>query len=127
MKLKKNSILWSVPLTNMADIAYLLLIFIIIFSLISSQKNYSVLLPTSKSGDDTNKESYKIILTEDLYILDEVIIEDENILKERLSLLDNKNPVTLIASKDMSFKTIKKMIELLRKINFNKIEFLVSG
>jgi biopolymer transport protein ExbD len=125
MKLKTREVNLNIPLTHMADIAYLLLIFIIIFSLISTANKTHESLPESTAGVDTEKKGYTLHITEDTFIFDSKNFKDIKSLATSLKACDSSNGVTIIADKYIQFGKVKPVLKLLKEYKFTPIEFLV--
>ena len=111
----------------MADIAYLLLIFIIIISL-SGTKKYSVKdIPISKSVVREKEPGIIIIIKEnDIFLNSLSLNNDEKILERELKKYIKKTLVKIIANKSLKFGRIKKVIKTLELNGFYSIQFIVK-
>ena len=125
MKLRLKKTILNIPLTHMADIAYLLLIFIIIFSLLNTTKMPYNTLPASKTGTDSDKKGYLLYITDAHFDFNDKVFTDLNELTSELESSDNSSGVTIIADKHIQFGKIKKIIKVLKEYQFTTIDFLV--
>ena len=123
LKTKKNTL--NIPVTNMADIAYLLLIFIIILSLFNKNYQSGVELPIS-TGSEFQDKGNQLVITQKDYLLNDLEILNIRTLKKELLKIDKSKPVKIIADRELDFSYIRNTLSVLKELKFNKIEFLVS-
>lgn len=114
---------------NTADVAYLLLIFIIIISLICTDKIYGVHLPHSESPTRPEKSSVRVVLEHNL---DEAVyrigdtVYSENDLQTNFEMYDNTYEFIIVADKDEPSKNIKNLIKILQNNGIYKIAFMTD-
>lgn len=128
VKLNKTKLRNIIPLASMSDIAFLLLIFIILISL-SGGKKAIVDLPDSKSNIREDKEDcINVILCSSDVLIDKISTGDikENIVHE-LKKKSQKSRIKIIADKELSFIKIKQILKILERENFKKIQFVVKN
>ncbi|MBN2544801.1 MAG: biopolymer transporter ExbD [Spirochaetes bacterium] len=119
MKIKhKKRINTYVPVSSMSDIAFLLLIFIMLLSLINNRKEIKIDYPEAKKPEVTQKDkNFEIYIDKEgfIYYSGKIIdFEDiENILVETI----NKNPDTrvhVIADRDCKYKNVDSVLNILK-------------
>ena len=128
MKLKKQAFKNNIPIASMSDIAFLLLIFIIIISL-SSTKNYDVRLPDSNSmirEDRNNCINILVPLNNDVLINGISTQGIEKKIIQRLKKEGSNMKIKLIADRDLPFIKIKKILKILEKRELSEIQFVVK-
>ena len=114
-----------IPLTHMADIAYLLLIFIIIFSLLSTQTDAAVSLPASTHAGEKADTGTTLTITNDHYSIGQSKTDDTSSLRMELERAGRETPVAIIAGGDIPFGRIREALRLLEELGFTTIEFMV--
>lgn len=130
MRIQKRDEGLRIPLTNMADIAYLLLIFIILFSLINTRFKAADYLPVSSNNEETDtieKSSYKLTIKDNSFLLENVLFTDILQLSEELMSINNDFKIVIIADKNMSFAKVRIVLNELKKNGFKKVDFLVKN
>lgn len=120
-KFKTNII---IPFVTMADIAFLLLIFLIVTSSVQKNPDIKLTLPESTQFDKIEK---KISL--ELFISEEnTIMMDDQIfnLKELKQFVKPGKQCVINADKQADFKLIYQIIQLLKENQYEKISFSVK-
>jgi biopolymer transport protein ExbD len=125
MRIRTKEIKLHIPLTHMADIAYLLLIFIIILSLINTSEKVPESLPVSSTGVEVNKESHTLYMTDNEFIFNNETYNDLQSLTTELKENDKGLAVTIIADKDIYYGRIKSILRVLKEQAYHDIAFLV--
>ena len=126
MKTIKNKfkIATIIPFVTIADIAFLLLIFLILTSSIEQQQNTKVNLPKAAVTYKTHEQKYnEIFITKD----NNILYKNRYISFEKLrnEIVPNKKYI-ITADKDSSFLQVFKIIHLLTSKNCRKILFTVD-
>ena len=126
MKLKTRKKGLVIPVTNMADIAYLLLIFIIILSLINHNNRSDNSLPVSGLAAADREEALELTITDTHYLVGNVICRSQNALAEQLVRTEASRPVRISAPAAIEFARIKQVLKLLEKNGLHQVEFQVN-
>lgn len=113
-----------IPFVTMADIAFLLLIFLIVTSSVQKSPDIKLVLPDSTQFDKISKtENTEIFVTD----INEIIINNVKYSLKKLPNVLSYNKQSIInADKEADFKTIYQIIELLKKSNYEKISFAIK-
>ncbi len=113
-----------IPFITMADIAFLLLIFLIVSSSVQKNSDIKLVLPESTQFDKVSKTKNTEIFVTDL---NEIIFNNiKYSLKELPNVLSYNKQSVINADKGADFKTIYQIIELLKKSNYEKISFAIK-
>jgi biopolymer transport protein ExbD len=131
MKLKRKSAMSAVPLNAMSDIAFLLLIFIMLVSLINYRKEVKVEYPEAQSiakvSDEKNLELW--IDSEGATYIDGDPA-DLNTIENTVSDVYRNAPETrvhVIADKNTSFKDVNKVLEILQLLEYRVVSFVAKN
>ncbi len=121
---KKFKINVLVPFVTMADIAFLLLIFLIVTSSIKKTNEFKIDIPESTQFDKIeNKNIIEIYITKDANIIyNNKVIKYKKFKKQ---LLSGKKCI-INCDENINFKLIYKIIELLKSKNYEKVLFSVK-
>ena len=113
-----------VPFVTMADIAFLLLIFLIVTSSIQKRPDLKLALPESEQFDKIkNKENIELFIANN----GEIVFNKEKYnLEELRKLLPVGKECVINADRKTDFKLVHKIIELLKKNNYEKVSFAVK-
>jgi biopolymer transport protein ExbD len=123
LELKKTKLI--IPLTHMADIAYLLLIFIIIFSLISTRNKSYDNLPDSESRTDSKEMGYILHITDNYVEFNSRIFTDTKELAAEFETGYTSSGVTVVADKQIRFGKVRTILNILKEYRFSPVDFLV--
>jgi len=118
-----------VPLTSMADIAFILLIFFILTSTIDMDRSIPVDLPVSETSTGGSYKFFHIWIdgSGDIYLRGEKKSEDELMEFSRYRSIDNPDVKGLIgAEKNISFIKINRVMEILRDSGVYNIVLLTK-
>jgi biopolymer transport protein ExbD len=130
MKLKAKKAMPGVPMNATSDVAFLLLIFIMLVSLINYRKEVKIDYPEAqksiKVSDIKNLEIW-------INIAGDTFIDGE---PASLSMIENtignvyrSDPDTrvhIIADKNTSFKNVNKVIQILQILEYRVVSFVVK-
>ena len=130
MKLKRTRKDFFVPLSSMSDVAFLLLIFIMLVALINYRKEVSIEFPeveNSKRVSSENNLEIWVDLAGNLYLdgnpsnLDTV---EMGIIDAYIKAPDTR--VHILADKNSPFENIHKVLELLQILQYRTVSFVVK-
>ncbi|MDR0472396.1 MAG: biopolymer transporter ExbD [Treponema sp.] len=130
MKLKRKRKDFVVPLSSMSDVAFLLLIFIMLVALINYRKEVRIQYPQAdnakKVSADKNLEIW-VDLEGNLYLdgtysgLDAI---EAGIIEAYAKAPDTR--VHIIADRGVPFEHVQKALELLQKLQYRTVSFVVK-
>jgi len=118
-----------VPLTSMADIAFILLIFFILTSTIDMDRSIPVDLPVSETSTGGSYKFFHIWIDSkgDIYLRGEKKSEAELMEFSKYRSIDNPDVKDLIgAEKNISFMKINRVMEILRDSGVYNIVLLTK-
>ncbi len=124
MKLKNEIRGWS--MADSADIAYLLLIFIIIMSLIGTDNISGLKLPSASSEERAPRQAERLIVKESSFIVRSTECADTAELESILRNVPNDNGVMIIADRSCPAARIKSALRMLEKCGKGKVAFMVE-
>ena len=124
MKLNRTTLIPTMP--DSADIAYLLLIFIIIMSIIGTDNIIGLKLPKSSAEEQAPRQVVRIIVSETSFIVDQTEYSGAAELESALRSVSADNGVIIVADKDCPCRRIKEVLALLERIGLSKIAFMVE-
>ena len=114
---------------NTSDVAYLLLIFIIIISLICTDRIYGLHLPHSDSETRPENSAVRVVVGHNddstVYIIDEAA-HSENELLQKLKMYDARDEFIIVADRAEPSRNIKKLIKILENNRIYKIAFMTD-
>ncbi len=132
MKLKRRRRLTAViPINSMSDIAFLLLIFIMLISLINYRKEIKIDYPEARNFEVVQSDkNFEIWVDVDGNIFHNgnsvTIPQLESLIAQALET----NPQTrihLIADKNTKYKNIDRVVKLLQLLQHRVVSFVVKG
>lgn len=126
---RKHTSKEMIPLTSMADIAFILLIFFILTSTIDMDRSIPVNLPETETLSGGSYKFFHVWINSsgDTYLRGEKKTEDELIEFVRYRSIDNPDVKGLIgADKGVSFSRINSIMELLRDSGVYNIVLLTK-
>ncbi len=117
------------PLTSMADIAFILLIFFILTSTIDMDRSIPVNLPETETSSGGSYKFFHVWINSagDIYLRGEKKSEDDLMELARYRSIDNPDVKGLIgAEKGISFSKVNRVMELLRDSGVYNIVLLTK-
>ena len=131
MKLKRSRKKFFVPLSSMSDVAFLLLIFIMLVSLINYRKvvkiEYPEALTAKKVSDEKNLEIW-IDRSGSLYLEGNpstLALVERGILEAYRKAPDTR--LHIIADRDTPFENVHKILEILQLLQYRVVSFVVKN
>ncbi|MCR4421100.1 MAG: biopolymer transporter ExbD [Spirochaetales bacterium] len=119
----------QVDMTPLIDMMFLLIIFFLIATSFQTYKKISVTLPGSETGENPANEPFIITILRDESILIEeqkyTLSQFNEYLKNNLSSLSSRQ-IYLNADRDVSYETIIKILDILRKNSLQSISLGVK-
>ena len=126
---RKHTSKGMIPLTSMADIAFILLIFFILTSTIDMDRSIPVNLPETETSAGGSYKFFHVWINRggDTYLRGEKKTEDELIEFARGRSIDNPDVKGLIgADKGIPFSRINRVMELMRDSGVYNIVLLTK-
>jgi biopolymer transport protein ExbD len=130
MNIKRQRKRFTVPMNAMSDVAFLLLIFIMLVSLINYRREVKIAYPEAESARKTSGEKNLEIWVDRqgaLYLdglpcgLEEVEIAVEDRYR---NAPDTR--IHLIADRDTPFEKVNRVLELLQLLQYRVVSFVVK-
>ena len=123
MKLK--NIISSPAMPDPADIAYLLLIFIIIMSIIGTDNLVGIRLPSAVSEEKAPPQEMRLLVTDSAYFVGQTECLDTDTLSELIRRADNDRWI-IIADRLCPMERIKPALRVLEGCGISKIAFMTE-
>ncbi|GHT77682.1 biopolymer transporter ExbD [Spirochaetia bacterium] len=130
MNLRRNRKNFVVPLNSMSDVAFLLLIFIMLVSLINYRKEVKIDYPEAEAAQKTSAEKNMEVWIDPsgfLY-LDGTLCTLETI-EYAVGEIYRSAPDTrlhIIADRNTPFKTVNQVLQLLQLLQYRVVSFVVK-
>jgi len=130
MKLRRKKRTMSIPLFSMSDIAFLLLIFIMLVSLINYRKEVNIEHPTAHTAPVTTAENNLevwIDVTGGIYL--DGYTSGMQELELKIEELNNYAPDTrvhVIADRNTPYNIINSVLEVLQTLQYRAVSFAVK-
>jgi biopolymer transport protein ExbD len=131
MKLKRKRKVFSIPMNSMSDVAFLLLIFIMLVALINYRKEVKIEYPEAstamRTSADKNLEVW--IDREGGIYLDGDAAEFHELESKiaRLYITDPDTRVHIIADRNTAYEKINNVIEVLQILQYRVVSFVVKN
>ena len=130
MKIYKKRRFTVIPLSSTSDIAFLLLIFIMLVALINYRKEVKIEYPEAKNQENVQaKKNFEIWVDEEgiVYYKGNSISSDQ--LKKYMTDELIKNPemrIHVIADKNTKYKNVNDVIEILKDLQYGYVSLVVK-
>ena len=128
---RRAKILPIIPINSMSDIAFLLLIFIMLISLINYKKEIKIEYPEAEYKEVTQADkNFEIWIDSDGVIYFKGKIVNVNLLEGMIVDAVTKDPETrihIIADKNTKYKNVDNIIEILKLLQHRVVSFVVKG
>ena len=131
MKLRQSRRGFVVPLSSMSDVAFLLLIFIMLVSLINYRKEINILYPEAQTAKRVSAEKNLEIWIDrsgGLYLEgtpSTMAIIERGIVDAYQRAPDTR--VHIIADRDTSFEHVHQVLEVLQLLQYRLVSFVVKN
>jgi biopolymer transport protein ExbD len=131
MKLARRSRRFAVPLNSMSDVAFLLLIFIMLVALINYRKEVKIEYPEAEAAKKTSAEKNLEIWVDragNLYL--DGTGSDLGTIEAGIIEAYQKAPDTrvhIIADRDTPFERIHRVLEILQLLQYRVVSFVVKS
>ncbi|PJZ49712.1 ExbD/TolR family protein [Leptospira saintgironsiae] len=131
MALKKKKASPSIPVSSMADIAFLLLVFFMVTSVLDTDPDLPIALPDVPGGEQLNKKIANLYLSADneksIYFNQVKMPLNEAINNVRAKLATTPDLKVLIhADKDLSYADLDNVFELLKEAGALKVSLVTK-
>ncbi|MEI1280369.1 MULTISPECIES: ExbD/TolR family protein [Leptospira] len=131
MALKKKKAPPSIPVSSMADIAFLLLVFFMVTSVLDTDPDLPIALPDVPGGEQLNKKIANLYLSADneksIYFNQVKMPLNEAINNVRAKLATTPDLKVLIhADKELSYADLDNVFELLKEAGALKVSLVTK-
>ncbi|AVQ10562.1 Transport energizing protein, ExbD/TolR family [Leptospira santarosai] len=131
MSLKKKKNPPSIPVSSMADIAFLLLVFFMVTSVLDTDPDLPIVLPDVPGGEQLNKKIANLYLSADkdkaVYFNQVRMPMNEAINQVRAKLATTPDLKVLIhADKNLPYAELDNTFELLKEIGALKVSLVTK-
>lgn len=121
----------SIPVSSMADIAFLLLIFFMVTSVLDSDPDIPILLPEVPGGEQLNKKIANLYLSADtnktIYFNSMRMTLPEAINNVRASLSTHPDLKVLIhADKELTYEEVDRVFDMLKEAGALKVSLVTQ-
>ena len=132
MKLKRRrNKLFIVPLFSMSDVAFLLLIFIMLLALINYRKEVSIEYPVAQTVLNTNAErNLEVWIDNEGYIYLDGDPADFRALENAITDLyqsTQETRVHIIADRNTPYSNVNAVVEVLQLLQYRLVSFVVKN
>ncbi|MCL2834234.1 MAG: biopolymer transporter ExbD [Treponema sp.] len=132
MKIKRARKRYFVPLFSTADIAFLLLIFIMLVSIINYRKAVDIHYAQAQTAAKTSQENYNLEIWVDiegnLYLNGEncnIETAEAGIIEAYTEAPDTR--VHVIADRDTQFSQVHRVLEILQRLQYRQVSLVVKA
>ena len=131
MKLNRKRKVFFIPLFSMSDVAFLLLIFIMLVSLINYRREVKIEYPEAETAKRVSVEKNLEIwvdLSGDLYLdgkLSSFTLVEQGIIDAYIKAPDTR--VHIIADRNTPFENIHKVLDTLQLLEYRVVSFVVKN
>ena len=131
MRLKRTKKSFSIPLNSMSDVAFLLLIFIMIVALINYRKEVKIEYPEAKTALRTNVEkNLEVWINREGNVFLDGEPSNHRALESKIAQLYVSAPDTrvhIIADRYTSYEKINSVLEILQFLQYRVVSFVVKN
>jgi biopolymer transport protein ExbD len=131
MKLERKPRRFIVPLNSMSDVAFLLLIFIMLVALINYRKEVKIEYPEAEAAKKTSAEKNLEVWVDqagNLYL--DGTASDLGTIEAGIIEAYRKAPDTrvhVIADRNTPFERVNRVLEILQLLQYRVVSFVVKG
>jgi len=119
-----------IPVCSMSDIAFLLLIFIMVLSLINNRNEIKIDYPEAKKPEVTQKDkNFEIYIDKEGFVYYSGKMVDYDNLQNLIIEAINKNPDTrihVIADKNCKYKNVDSVINILKLLQHRLVSLVAK-
>jgi biopolymer transport protein ExbD len=131
MKLRRENKFVSVPIFSTSDIAFLLLIFIMLVSLINYRVEVKIDYPEARTALRTSAEkNLEVWINREGLIFLDGILADKLALEHKIAELYRTAPDTrvhIIADRNTPYEYINSVLEVLQILQYRVVSFVVKS
>jgi biopolymer transport protein ExbD len=131
MKLRRKQKKITIPMNSMSDVAFLLLIFIMLVALINYRKEVKIEYPEANTAVRTNTEKNLEVWIdrEGRIYLDGDAADFHELEKKiaRLYITDPDTRVHIIADRNTPYEKINNVLEVLQILQYRVVSFVVKN
>ena len=131
MKLNRRRDNFFIPLASMSDVAFLLLIFIMLVSLINYRKEVKIQYPEGETAKKVSAEKNLEIWVDysgGLYLNGDpssLSLVEQGIIEAYQAAPDTR--VDIIADRDTPFENVHKVLDILQLLQYRVVSFVVKN
>ena len=131
MKLKRRKKFFFIPLFSMSDIAFLLLIFIMLVSLINYRKEVKIRYPEAETAQKVSVEKNLEIWIDragNLYLNGDpatLTVIEQSVVEAYTDAPGTR--VHIIADRDTPFVNVNKVLDILQLLQYRLVSFVVKN
>ncbi|MDR0562006.1 MAG: biopolymer transporter ExbD [Spirochaetaceae bacterium] len=130
MNIKRNRKQFAVPLNSMSDVAFLLLIFIMLVSLINYRREVKIEYPEAETARKTSVQDNLEIWVDpagSLY-LDGVLSDIQNVENHIISAYQETpdTRIHIIADRNTPFEYVNRVLQMLQILQYRVVSFVVK-
>ena len=129
MKLRRKKVGPSIPVSSMADIAFLLLVFFMVTSVLDTEPDIPIALPDVPGGEQLNKKIANLYVTGDKIIYFNTVkmplAEALNNIRAKLTTTPDLK-VLLHADRDLPFEEVDNIFNLLKEAGAYKVSLVTK-
>lgn len=131
MKFKRERTDFNIPLNSMSDVAFLLLIFIMIVALINYRKEVKIEYPEAQTALRTSDEkNLEVWIDKEGYVYLDGEPADYSLLERKIAELYVTAPDTrihIIADRAVPYMHINSALEILQLLQYRVVSFVVKN
>jgi biopolymer transport protein ExbD len=131
MKLNRQRKQFIVPLNSMSDVAFLLLIFIMLVSLINYRREVKIAYPEAETAKKTSEaKNLEIWIDREGALYLDGAPSDLNAIENGIIDTYQAAPDTrihIIADRDTPFEYVNSVLQLLQMLQYRVVSFVVKG
>jgi len=129
MKLKRKKAAPTIPVSSMADIAFLLLVFFMVTSVLETEPDVPIVLPDVPGGEQLNKKIANFYISADKTVLYNSVKMPmaEAINRIRIALGTTPDLKVLVhADKTLPYDEVDRLFELLKEAGALKVSLVTK-
>ena len=129
MKIRRKKIVPGIPVSSMADIAFLLLVFFMVTSVLDTDPDIPIVLPDVPGGEQLSKKIANIYISADRTVfynsLKMPLAEAINNVRGKMSVTPDLK-VLVHADKDLPYSEVDNLFEMLKEAGALKVSLVTK-
>ncbi len=126
--MKKLKITATIPVSSMADIAFLLLIFFMVTSVLKVDTDLPLELPDA-TGTEVKENDINISIDkEQRYYYENIMVSEKELINRVFARIQSKpeSRILINAHKELPYEVLDRMFQNLREINANNVAIITK-